>query len=1041
MRALWLLVLCLIGGSAFAQAPPGAWWDASYQHRQQISIPAGASPLQTSYSVSFVFNHASHVNASPTRSLASGDDVRIVRWNSATMSWEELDRIIDPDTDWNTATTRLWFRTAAAIAQGTTDQNYYVYFNNPAAGPPPEDPDDVFLLYDTFSSGTAVDGARWNTTGTISVASGMARLDAGEQLRSVESFPVDTIWETRAKLTPANGQFQYWGGSSTVWFWEVYVRFQRNGSQNQLGLNNFDFALPTTQSVNLPSPNALHTYAFTREGTTTNRFSVDGAQLAQFTTSRGPPGNLFVSIENDVTGPTLEYDWVRIRSYRHPDPILSLGALIPGSAGPDHFLISHDGSGLNCAAEPITVTVRDSNNALMSTYAQQMTLDTGTGRGTWSLVNGSGTLTDTTANDGLATYVWPGNQSTAVFALSYPEGLSTFDIEVYQTTNSLLRDNDAAPRTITFSPSAFVLTSSALAANQEPPFPMMSSQRSGAPFILHIAKVGSTANGASCRLVNDYTGSKNLRVWSSYDNPNSGTRTVTLNSTVIATSGSDSDIATMNVSFDAGRATVSALYPDAGRITVNVRDQYEATLPTPVITQGSGSIVFRPNFIVSNIRQGSTPNPGAASAAGPKFIAAGSTFTADITAVTHETTPSLTPNFGRESPAESIRLVPLLVAPAGGAVPAITATATPVFVNGAAIGASFRWPEVGIIRVTPQIADGDYLSSGDVIGSMTGDIGRFVPADFAATANLPMFQTGCAAGAFTYIGQPFTYLIQPVVTVTARNVDGVTTTNYRDDFFKLTGGATVNRTYQPAANLDLSELPDPSADAVLAKGLGTGTLTFASGTGIAYSRTTPIAPFSANVSLQMTIRDSDDVAYASNPFVIGAGTGIDFSNGTEQRYGRVTLRNQVGSELIHLNGRMQAEYFDTNGFQLNAQDACTTGVTLQLSGPIAGQTCVIDGVSCVAGAPVAQRFRQPPVPPIPAAPTDTPGDFNLWLRAPGAGNSGAVTVSADVPDWLKYDWNTSASSPGLENPSANFVFGIYPGVAPNRIYQREAIVR
>ncbi|MFO1426492.1 MAG: DUF6701 domain-containing protein [Steroidobacteraceae bacterium] len=56
------------------------------------------------------------------------------------------------------------------------------------------------------------------------------------------------------------------------------------------------------------------------------------------------------------------------------------------------------------------------------------------------------------------------------------------------------------------------------------------------------------------------------------------------------------------------------------------------------------------------------------------------------------------------------------------------------------------------------------------------------------------------------------------------------------------------------------------------------------------------------------------------------------------------------------------------------------------------------------------------------------------LAAPGAGNSGAVTVTASAPSWLRYTW-TNAAGPAA-NPSAMATFGIFPGPAP-RIYERE----
>ena len=110
----------------------------------------------TGYSVDVALNHASLVTAG--KSLASGNDVRIVYWNGA--AWVELDRVLDTASSWNNATTTLWFKTQAAIGTNTFDDNYYIYYGNSAAGAPPANADNIFLMFDDFN-GAALDGTNW----------------------------------------------------------------------------------------------------------------------------------------------------------------------------------------------------------------------------------------------------------------------------------------------------------------------------------------------------------------------------------------------------------------------------------------------------------------------------------------------------------------------------------------------------------------------------------------------------------------------------------------------------------------------------------------------------------------------------------------------------------------------------------------------------------------------------------------------------------------------------------------------------------------
>jgi MSHA biogenesis protein MshQ len=61
------------------------------------------------------------------------------------------------------------------------------------------------------------------------------------------------------------------------------------------------------------------------------------------------------------------------------------------------------------------------------------------------------------------------------------------------------------------------------------------------------------------------------------------------------------------------------------------------------------------------------------------------------------------------------------------------------------------------------------------------------------------------------------------------------------------------------------------------------------------------------------------------------------------------------------------------------------------------------------------------------------GDFNLWLKATGAGNTGAVTVTGNVPTWLQYAWDGGA----VTNPTGLATFGVFKG-NNEFIYLRES---
>ncbi len=187
--------------------------------------------------------------------------------------------------------------------------------------------------------------------------------------------------------------------------------------------------------------------------------------------------------------------------------------------------------------------------------------------------------------------------------------------------------------------------------------------------------------------------------------------------------------------------------------------------------------------------------------------------------------------------------------------------------------------------VSLQLVDSSFASvdSGDStalereIKSAVINVGRFVPDHFAVSLNTPAWGTACGAGAFTYVGQVFNYSVQPVITVQAQNVANATTTLYAGSWWRLTNASLTGKSYTAATGtLDTSGIT--GTDPVIASaGAGSGTLTFGSGSGLLFTRATPVAPFNAEIALAINVIDADGVAYASNPASFGtasAGNGI-----------------------------------------------------------------------------------------------------------------------------------------------------------------------
>jgi len=183
---------------ADAAAPAGQWWSMSYPFREKITVTAGTAAPASGYSVAVTLGHATLVTAG--KSLPSGDDLRVVYWNGST--WVELDRLLDEASSWNNASTKVWFKTQAAIGASASDDNYYLYYGNASAGAPPANGMNVYLFYDDFS-GTTIDTSKWLVTrGTTSVSGGILTVNPASSIwaQPTYAFGTDTRWEASIQL-------------------------------------------------------------------------------------------------------------------------------------------------------------------------------------------------------------------------------------------------------------------------------------------------------------------------------------------------------------------------------------------------------------------------------------------------------------------------------------------------------------------------------------------------------------------------------------------------------------------------------------------------------------------------------------------------------------------------------------------------------------------------------------------------------------------------------------------------------------------------
>ncbi|MEM7206812.1 MAG: DUF6701 domain-containing protein [Pseudomonadota bacterium] len=658
--------------------------------------------------------------------------------------------------------------------------------------------------------------------------------------------------------------------------------------------------------------------------------------------------------------------------------------------GPDHFVIGHDTSGIHCLSEAVTVTATNADNSTTTGYTGTITLDTQTGTGTWSLVTGSGTLTDATANDGLATYAFDAaDNGVAAFSLYYPEGAASFDIDVYDGS---VRDDDTEGA-ITFAASGFTVTASAL--SNPPPGTIndpISNQTAGTAFDLHIAAFGTTPTNAQCGVIETYTGNKSLTISTSHVNPSSGS---------INASGSGS------VTFANGQAVVSSQYKDAGQIQLNISDG--------TISGGTNQFVVKPDSLEVTVSGSDTT---AADENGSVYATAGGDFTLTVTA--KDSAGDTTPNFGNESSPETIATSHALVAPSGGSAGALSGSMSK---TGAGIFSGTRqFSEVGIVNLTAEIADNDYLGAGDVTGTLN-NVGRFTPHQFALTStDSGELNHACSGGSFSYIGQAFGYAGAPTFEVTAQNASGITTTNYTGAYAKLSAGsAIVSTVTQDGTQIGadgITPMALSHSQATKSHSGSNGVYTYTLGADtFTYTRDANAMIGQFGSDIEMTINSVTDGDGVSSSFATGnVLSPVTTTNvGSHIRFGRLSITNGFGSELVDLVLPITAEIFDaaSNSFVTHTADSCTTAPSYTITDIDAGDA--LDATSLTSSVS-----------------SNTNGQINLTLSAPGEGSTGGARVTLDAPDYLEFS-RGAVSDP---DPSGTASFGLYSG-SPTIIYRRE----
>ena len=682
------------------------------------------------------------------------------------------------------------------------------------------------------------------------------------------------------------------------------------------------------------------------------------------------------------------------------------------SFGASGLVVEHDWAGIHCAEESVRILAIDSGGAPVTSYAQQVTLTTSTNKGTWRLIAGGGYFNDATPGDGVALYTFAAaDNGEAVFGFSYPEGNPGVDIDVVQTNDSGVSDGDTEGLLV-FAPSGFSVTGSALSN----PVPTtinspVDTQTAGTDFAIHLTAYGTTPTDPVCGVIESYQGGKSLLAWQTLTDPSSGTILASINATSVG--ASQVAATTIATNFAAGQTVLTAKYKDVGRLRLHFNDQL--TGPTAVQGETNDFVVRPADLRVVDVETvGGVDNPAATAMDGARFVIADSPFVVLVDALDAE--GSRTPNYGRESSAEGIVLRSAnLVLPTGGsngiandgvlgAATSFTA-ATPA---GRFTNSSVTFDDIGIVQLQASIADGDYLGTGDVSGSVSGNVGRFYLNEYVLSVG--SLTPSCST--FTYMdesGLSLDYNVQ------ANNASGVQVTNYDGS---LLGGDIATVLTVAEDNNDGNEL---SARISHTPGSWVNGAYAINVTDAQFDKL--LTPDGGYESLSVGVKVVDNVDSRSlfsadmqadtNGDCSVAGTCDANSIGiTQVYYGRLSVPGAIGPENLNLPIVAQTEIYQGAGFVPFTGDNCTPyqASDLSLSGFAgnlqAGETTSIAPLTVTTMLNGQTRTDLPPL-----------------LQAPGFGNDGSVVVEFSTPAWLQFPWLGG----GVVNPSGVAEFGSYRG--------------
>lgn len=674
----------------------------------------------------------------------------------------------------------------------------------------------------------------------------------------------------------------------------------------------------------------------------------------------------------------------------------------------DHFSISHSGTAVNCQAEPVRITAHTADHNLAPGFTGTVSLSTDTANGDWSLASGNGSLVN--SGSGIANYQFAAADNGEVLLALRDTQVEVVDIDVRSGSVAEAPGEDPS---LAFAATGFRFVT---AGTSNPVgFQLAGKPSTEAPANpIELQAIRSSDSTGACEAA--FVGATTVELAASCENPGSCSGASALvNGSSIATAASGPPPSWTAIDLDFGDDTDSTAalpfrYDDAGALQLHARKLL--AVPATMMSGSSNTFTVRPFGLEITADQGSitASNPAAVDSSGTAFARAGEAFRVSLRAVGWQAADDIDadgipdghdddnptsnadlsdnitlPNFGAELAPDSVTVSSRLVAPTGGNAPPLAGTTSVTgFTAGAASSSDMRWQEGGIIELASELADGDYLGTGN-IRARSGHVGRFAAHHLDTRIN----HHGCddIAG-FGWSGQPIAEM-----EVNAYTENGAVLQNY--DWDAGTGDGFA----RDISLADVAAIPPGTFSS------GISRMDFVNGTttqvaSIAYTfATTPNEPW----DLVIRATDTDSATSASSAEAL-----------TRIRSGQLRLMTGAATTLRPARSTFHVERWENGEWSVEEDDSCTFA---QLSTGGVGMTGFTDNLDTGESLPTSLFLDE--------------GQGWIEFSAPGNGNEGRMDVTLDVPPWLE---------PGGTDPGAPVIF-LDEFAEENGVIERVEIIR